>query len=218
MTKNMKRIIIICGFTAILSANAAILTWTDNSNNEKGFEIERALYTGSTLGNYAKIATVGENITTYTDDTPEKGKKYSYRVLAFNDSGKSDYSASADWNEPEALNIPANFALVVVKLTPVGSTHTWNATFTWTDNNTTETTYRLEYKKTTEAETEWKAAGTVAANVTTFTTVNYTDLTGSYHWRLRAVRGLEMGPPTAVLTTPPANSFKVTPPGNLQVK
>ena len=53
--------------TSLLS-NQVSLSWTDNSNNETGFKIQRK--TGAT-GTYADIVTTGANVTSYTDsDSP----------------------------------------------------------------------------------------------------------------------------------------------------
>ncbi|HYY24402.1 MAG TPA: hypothetical protein VE689_02845, partial [Candidatus Udaeobacter sp.] len=40
------------------------LTWLDNSNDEAGFNIERRI---GTSGTYQQLASVGANITSYTD-------------------------------------------------------------------------------------------------------------------------------------------------------
>jgi hypothetical protein len=65
------------------------LGWTDNSNNEDGFKIERK--TGTT-GTFTHIATVGANVTSYTDTNLIDGATYCYRVGAFNSAGSSDYT------------------------------------------------------------------------------------------------------------------------------
>jgi len=66
------------------------LAWTDNTNNEDGFKIERC--TGSACTVFAQIATVGLNVTTYTNTGLRRGTTYRYRVRAYNASGNSDYS------------------------------------------------------------------------------------------------------------------------------
>jgi YVTN family beta-propeller protein len=68
------------------------LTWTDNSSDELGFKIERRLDTET---HYTQVATVGANVTDYTDTGLESGKAYTFRVRAYNESADSDYSASA---------------------------------------------------------------------------------------------------------------------------
>ena len=62
------------------------LAWVDNSANEDGFKIERM--TGTT-GAFAPIATVGPNVTSYTDPNLSDGTNYCYRVKAFNSAGDS---------------------------------------------------------------------------------------------------------------------------------
>ncbi len=56
------------------------LAWTDNSTDETGFAIERALGAGA----FAEIATVGAGVTTFLDTTVEPKMTYNYRVRAFN--------------------------------------------------------------------------------------------------------------------------------------
>jgi len=62
------------------------LTWTDNSDNETGFLIQRTNPDGTTTN-----ATVGAGITTFTQ-TVTSGVSYSYRVHAFSDTAQSDWS------------------------------------------------------------------------------------------------------------------------------
>ena len=62
------------------------LAWVDNSGNEDGFKIDRM--TGTT-GVFVPIATVGANVTSYTDPNLLDGTNYCYRVRAFNSAGDS---------------------------------------------------------------------------------------------------------------------------------
>jgi hypothetical protein len=76
-----------------LSGTQIRLTWTDNSTNETGFYIERAVTNRrGSLGSYTRIATVGANVTSYSDGTVVSGKSYSYRIRAYNSAGTSAYS------------------------------------------------------------------------------------------------------------------------------
>lgn len=65
------------------------LRWTDSSNNEIGFKLERK--TGPN-GAYDQIALVPANTRNYTDSNLISDKTYSYRILAYNGSGPSGYS------------------------------------------------------------------------------------------------------------------------------
>lgn len=79
------------GLSASATASNQIdLAWTDNVSNEDGFRIERRQ--GQT-GAFEEIATVGPNVTTYSDRTLSPGIEYCYRIAAFNSSGNSTYSA-----------------------------------------------------------------------------------------------------------------------------
>lgn len=61
--------------------------WTDNSDNETGFSIERKKDSGS----FSEISTVNANVTNYTEMITEAGV-YSYRVRAFKNGDYSNYS------------------------------------------------------------------------------------------------------------------------------
>jgi C1A family cysteine protease len=69
------------------------LTWTDNSTDETGFKIERC--TGAGCSNFAQIATVGANVTSYADTELAASTSYSYRVRATNAGGDSAHSNAA---------------------------------------------------------------------------------------------------------------------------
>lgn len=84
------------GSLTLAQAADVSLSWSDNSNNEKGFIIERQIL----LGLFLPIATVGSNVTTYVDRGLLASTKYTYRVLAYNDFGKSVYSGSATITTP----------------------------------------------------------------------------------------------------------------------
>ena len=68
------------------------LTWADNSSNESGFKIERST---SASSGFAQIATVGADVTTYTNAGLSASTLYYYRVRAYNTVGDSAYSNTA---------------------------------------------------------------------------------------------------------------------------
>ena len=65
------------------------LNWTDNSDNEDGFVVERSLSMDS---GFASVGTVAAGITTYTDTTVEGATTYYYRVAATRGAEVSTYS------------------------------------------------------------------------------------------------------------------------------
>lgn len=74
----------------MLTASAATLnlSWIDNSNDELGFEIERA-ETGS---DFSSLTSVPQDQTNFADSTVLPGVTYEYRVRAYNNFGYSDYT------------------------------------------------------------------------------------------------------------------------------
>ncbi len=73
-----------------ISSSQINLSWADNSGNETGFKIERCQ--GNNCTNFAEIAQVGANVTSYTNTGLTRNTWYRYRVRAFNGSGNSGYS------------------------------------------------------------------------------------------------------------------------------
>ena len=68
------------------------LTWTDNSNNESGFTLQRSPNGSS---GWANIANLAANVKSYLNTGLQAGTAYYYRVSAFNDSGQSAYSTGS---------------------------------------------------------------------------------------------------------------------------
>ncbi|MCW8848981.1 MAG: T9SS type A sorting domain-containing protein, partial [Melioribacteraceae bacterium] len=66
------------------------LSWTDNSNEEEGFIIERKENTEN--AEYIVLDTVAANQTSYTDTTDKIVSSYYYKVQAYNSSLNSEYT------------------------------------------------------------------------------------------------------------------------------
>ncbi len=71
------------------TAGQLTLNWTDNSDDEDGFVVERSL---SMDTGFASVGTVAAGITTYTDTTVEGATTYYYRVAATRGAEVSMYS------------------------------------------------------------------------------------------------------------------------------
>lgn len=73
-----------------LSYDRVVLKWTDMSENEMGFKIERKK-SGETA--YKVIAQVGQDVTEYIDRGLKQNTRYFYRIKAYNKSGTADSPA-----------------------------------------------------------------------------------------------------------------------------
>jgi titin len=74
-----------------VSSSQINLSWADNSNNETQFKV----YRSKNGRGFKRIATVGANVTTYSNNGLRASTRYYYRVRAQNDAGQSDYSNTA---------------------------------------------------------------------------------------------------------------------------
>jgi len=74
----------------VVSSSQINLQWTDNSNSETGFRIERC--EGSGCGGFSPLATVGANVKTYSNTGLKASTSYTYRVWAYNAGGDSAQS------------------------------------------------------------------------------------------------------------------------------
>ena len=118
------------------------VTWTDNSNNEDEFRIEREEVVsgapssqGASLNTFSQVGTVGANVTTFRDTGLEAGHSYRFRVLACKANGCSATSPVSE----TGTTWPA-LVLVTTELTAgvVGTAYSatleatgGDATYTW---------------------------------------------------------------------------------------
>ena len=82
-----------------VSHDAIYLTWTDSSNNETGFIIER----WSLGAAWVAVGVAGADATSYTDSPLSYSWEYHYRIRAYNAAGNSDYgneTSAITWFHP----------------------------------------------------------------------------------------------------------------------
>jgi subtilisin family serine protease len=163
------------GATAV-SASQINLSWTDNATNEDGVAVERC--TGASCTNFAQIASLGPNATSYQNTGLAGSTTFRYRVRAFNGGGNSAYSniAAATTQAPPAP--PAAPSNLVATPGP------GRVTLTWQDNSTNETSFSI-FRCGPNSCTSGSEVGTVGANVTTFTDTNVVS-GGLYRYAVRA--------------------------------
>ena len=103
----------------IAGTNIINLSWTDNSTNETGFNIERKTDNGV----YSKIATVATNVTTYSDNTVTSNTHYIYRVNAVNGT-----TTSANYTNEFGINTTTGPDSLHVSLSSTSiSNNSWDA-------------------------------------------------------------------------------------------
>ena len=158
-------------FTATaISSSQISLSWTDNSAAETGFKIERSPVDDL---HFTQIATVGANITTFTDSGLAESTKYYYRVRAYNALVNSDYTSEK--NATTLANIPA--APSGLRVT---STTSSKIVLAWTDNSGNEAGFRIQRKQ--GATGTYTEIATPGANVTTYTDNDSALLDGTQYY------------------------------------
>ncbi len=176
--------------TSTLAIDRVILTWTDTTEGETGFVIERCLDTGASCNSTLDIGfdtsfTVS-GTTTFTDKTVAESSTYQYRVkaittLPWTETGWSNVMSATTVTPAD----PTNLTLVSVGESAVG--------LSWDDNTGNETLFEIERCEGAGCSSfgplpsTAPAATTVAADTTTFLDDSVCPAT-PYRYRVRAVR------------------------------
>jgi hypothetical protein len=160
------------GLTATSQGATVIgLNWTDNSDLESGYSIQRSLVSGS---GYVQVGTVAANITTYSDNTGlAEGTAYYYRVQATGSGGDLAFS-----NEASAITWPTSPAGLTA--TPVDEA---TINLSWTDRSSKETGYQVERSET--SGTGFTIIATLGVNSHTYSDPDRIPGT-TYYYRVRA--------------------------------
>lgn len=148
--------------------NTVLLTWTDNSNNEEGFEIQYKSITGTAGGTFEKLATIGENVSRVTVPIPQTGTAefrvralYNYTATGASTetSVYSDFTAFSAQASTTAFAPPTD--LVATPSTGMANT----VDLTWKDNSETEYGFDVLVRPS-GTTTNFKFARAVPAGVT----------------------------------------------------
>jgi hypothetical protein len=78
------------------SGRSVELAFDDRSDDERGFELERAASRGDLPGPFERIATLPPNTTRFSDTSLRPRRRYWYRVRAVHDRGASGYSGTSN--------------------------------------------------------------------------------------------------------------------------
>ena len=161
------------------------MSWTDNSDNELGFKIERKDDSLNVPGPWTLIDSVGANETSFTDTGLTPNTVYSYKVYAYNTAGNS------------ASDSVQTVTIVPVELTSFTASVKENrVTLNWTtETETNNRGFEIERSKIAASagqNGEWIKIGFTAGSGTTTEprTYSFADIevtTGKYSYRLKQI-------------------------------
>jgi hypothetical protein len=158
-----------------MSSSQIYLTWHDNSSNETGFQIQRATSSG---GPWAQIATVGANTSSYSNTGLSASTTYYYRVLAYNSSGNSSYSNTANATTQSGGSATIPLAPSNLTATAVSSSQ---INLAWHDNSSNETGFQIwRY----DASAGWSQIANVGANTSSYSNTGLSSSTTYYYYVL----------------------------------
>ena len=153
-----------------VSSSQIRLTWTDASSTESGFKIEQ-----SPLNNahFTQIATVGANVTSYTNAGLAEATTYYYRVRAYNTIATSVYSSEKHAKTLSAIPVAPS----ALTITSVTSSKVFLA---WTDNSGNEAGFKVQRKQGVAGT--YTDIASLAANATTYTDSDSALLDGTQYY------------------------------------
>ena len=159
--------------TAVATSSSQInLSWADHSTSETGFKIERKTGSG---GTYSQIATVGTNVTSYSNTGLSAATTYYYRVRANTSSSNSSYSNEASaTTRSNPPGTPSGLAAIATSSSQIN--------LSWTDV-ANETGYKIERK--TGSGGTYSQIATVGAGVVSYSNTGLAANT-TYFYRVRA--------------------------------
>jgi len=160
------------GLTATPDLNTTInLSWTDNSSNESGFEIERST---SAVSGFTLISPTAPNVTSYGNSGLTSSTTYYYRVKAVNGSGSSSYTSVV--SARTAVAAPSGLVATSTLATAVS--------LSWADNSADESYFEIERSLTSGSG--FVKIFTTYANATSYQDGGLAPGT-VYYYRVRAV-------------------------------
>lgn len=136
------------------STSNIALSWSDNSNDEDGFTIQRSS-NGST---WSALASAGSNVTSYNNTGLSAGSTWYYRVQAYVGAETSAWSNTANattLQSPPAT--PTGMNAVAVSVSQIN--------LNWVDQAGNESGYRVE--RSANGSSGWSQLASKGANTTT---------------------------------------------------
>lgn len=160
--------------TAVPTSNTTIsLSWTDTSNNEDGFTLQRA--TGN--GAYGPLADLAANTTSFSDTNLTANYTYHYQIRGYNSDATSSFT-TVTVTTLDDLTAPTITSATVVSHEQVD--------ISFTDTNTNEDSFELEFSS--DGGNTYASATNSLTSPQTSATYSHIGLTQAttYQWRIRA--------------------------------
>ena len=157
---------------SIVSPTIVSLNWSDNSNNETGFRVQRRI---SGSSSWTELLQVPANTTFVQDSQAVGGQNYSYRIIAFNVIGDSSASNEASVSTPAVPSTPTALRVTLDSPTSV--------VLNWTDNSANESGFRIWRRVGLTGS--FAEIGTTGQNQTVFQNANLVPNT-TYTYRVTA--------------------------------
>ena len=171
---------------------AITLTWVDNSDNERGFRLDR--WNGRSWGTLTRTKA---NATSFTDKKLKSGHYYAYRVFAFNSKGISPSSAfigDAHTLKPGAVLAPSDLFATIVSSSHIA--------LQFVDHAPNEAGYNVEVSNN-GGTGPWVFAGYVPGTTDTGVRVfdyNQSQSDKSYAFRIAGYTSMQVSDPTIPVT------------------
>jgi len=161
---------------AVVSDTAIDLTWTDNSDDEDNFVLERSLTTGT---GFSVINSPAANAVAYSDTGLTPGTEYFYRIKATNAVGDSAYTAEDSAITPSVPDAPTILVATAVSSTAID--------LTWQDNSDDELNFVLERSVTSGSG--FATINSPAADAVAYSDTGLSVLT-TYYYRIKATNAI----------------------------
>ena len=168
-----------------ISSSAIAFSWSDNSDNEDGFKIERS--PNGTDG-WEQIATTSPDVDQFSDPGLPSSTEFFYRVRAYNADGNSPYTnvANGTTQEEGFESIPlAPSGLVAIAISST------QIELAWVDNSNNEDVFKIE--RSLGGSGTWSQIATVAADVKSYSDFGLLPAT-PYRYRVWAYNALGDSP------------------------
>ncbi len=155
----------------VASTTRIDLNWTDNSNNEAGFKVERKIDSGA----FEELSILPANINSFSDEGVSTGHTYTYRVRSYNQFGNSSGYTNEVSSTSSAVKTPASLEISVITSTSVQ--------LTWSYSESTSLRTVVERKTGTDGT--WTVIADLSSGATTYYDYSLTQNT-RYFYRIKA--------------------------------